>query len=170
MNESYIIWGIGLLAAALLLVMLEAFLPTAGMIGLVAAAVAIGGNVVLFKVSIAWGVIGIVAFIGLGGVGFLFALSIMPSTRFGRRLVHGDDPNVRDDDDDAGPPPADPNAEFEHLVGQQGTAVTDLRPVGAIKIGDARYHAHAEVSYIRSGTRVRVTSADGTQIKVRPVV
>jgi membrane-bound serine protease (ClpP class) len=167
--ENYLIWGIGLLAAALLLIMLEALLPSAGMIALVAAAVAIGGIVCLFKVSIAWGVIGIVAFLGLGGVGFLFALSIMPNTRFGRRLVHGDDPDIRDDDEDS-PPPPDPSAEFEHLIGQQGAAVTDLRPVGAIKIGDTRYQAASEVSYIRAGARVRVTSVEGTQIKVRPVV
>ncbi len=169
MTESYLIWGIALLAAALLLVMLEAFLPSAGIIGLVAAAVAIGGIVCLFNVSIAWGVIGIVTFIGLGGVGFMFALSVMPSTRFGRRLVHGDDPDARDTGDEDAPPPADPNAEFEHLIGREGTVVSDLRPVGAIKIDNTRYQAISEVSYIRSGAKVRVTSIDGTQIKVRPV-
>lgn len=168
MSESYLIWGIGLLAAALLLIMVEAIVPSAGVIGLVAAAVAIGGIICLFKVSVVWGIIGIVAFIGLGGVGFLFALSIMPSTRFGRRLVHGDDADALADDED-GAPPTDPLAELEHLIGQEGTAMTDLRPVGAVKIGDTRYPAISEVSYIRSGTRVRVTSVDAAQIRVRPV-
>jgi membrane-bound ClpP family serine protease len=166
LSESYLIWGIGLLAAALLLVLVEAIVPSAGVIGLVAAAVAIGGIVCLFKVSVVWGIIGIVAFIGLGGVGFLFALSIMPSTRFGRRLVHGDDAPPLDDEDSA-PPSA--LGEYEHLLGQEGTVATDMRPVGAVRIGEGRYQAISEVSYIRAGTRVRVTSVDGTQIKVRPV-
>lgn len=166
MTESYLIWGIGLLAAALLLIMLEAFVPSAGMIGLLAAAVAIGGIVCLFQVSIVWGVMGILAFIGLGGVGFLFALSIMPSTPFGRRLVHGDDARV--DSEDA-PPPGESAGEFDHLLGQEGSAVTDMRPVGAVKIGEGRYQAVSEVSYVRSGTRVRVTAVEGNQVKVRPV-
>jgi membrane-bound serine protease (ClpP class) len=169
LNESYLIWGIGLLAAALLLVMLEAFLPSAGMIGLLAAAVAIGGIVCLFKVSIVWGIIGIFVFIGVGGVGFIFALSIMPNTRFGRRLVHGDDPNALADESEDSAPPSEAGAEFEHLIGKEGVVVSDLRPVGAIKIGDDRHQAISEVSYIRTGTRVRVTSVDGTQIKVRPL-
>lgn len=168
MIENYLIWGIGLLAAALLLVMVEALVPSAGIIGMIAVALAIGGIVCLFNVSVVWGIIGILVFIGLGGVGFMFALSIMPSTRFGRRLVHGDDPDAIIDPEDA-PPPGAVLGEFDHLLGQEGTAVTDLRPVGAVKFGDARHQAISEVSYIHSGTRVRVTNVEGNQIKVRPV-
>jgi membrane-bound serine protease (ClpP class) len=167
-TESYLIWGIGLLAAALLLVMLEAFIPSAGMIGLLAGAVAIGGIVCLFQVSVVWGVIGIVAFIGLGGVGFMFALSVMPNTPLGRRLVHGDDAPPERDGDDA-PPPTASVSELEHLVGQEGEAATDLRPVGAVKVGGARQQAISEVSYVRAGTRVRVTSVEGNTIRVRPI-
>ena len=43
MIENYLIWGIGLLAAALLLVMVEALVPSAGIVGMIAVALAIGG-------------------------------------------------------------------------------------------------------------------------------
>lgn len=170
MIESYLIWGIGLLAAALLLIVLEAFIPSAGMIGLLAGAVAIAGIVCLFQVSVVWGIIGIVVFLGLGGVGFMFALSVMPNTPLGRRLVHGDDaPSAPDRDDDDAPPPTLDASELAHLVGQEGEVVTDLRPVGAVRIAGGRQQAISEVSYIRAGTRVRVTSVEGNTLRVRPL-
>lgn len=168
MNENYLIWGIGLLVAALLLLVVEALVPSAGIIGLVAASIAIAGIVCLFNVSVMWGIVGIITFIGVGGVGFLFALSIMPNTRFGRRLILGEDADKMDDEE--GPPPdALDHSAFAHLIGKEGVAATDMRPIGAIRIGAERYQASSETAYVRTGTPVRVTSADDHQIKVRPI-
>lgn len=168
MSEDYLIWGVGLLAAALMLIVIEALLPTAGMVALLGVAVAIAGIICLFNVSVVWGIVGIVSFIGLGGACFLFALNIMPNTRFGRRMLHGDDAPLFEDSESL-PPPPDPSGELEHLIGQQGTVITDLRPVGVIRIGETRYQGISEVGFLRAGSLIRVTAIDGTQIKVRSV-
>ncbi|MBL8759125.1 MAG: hypothetical protein JNK35_11930, partial [Phycisphaerae bacterium] len=47
--EPLLLWGLGLLAASLLIVVIELFLPSAGVLALVATAVAIAGVVCLFR-------------------------------------------------------------------------------------------------------------------------
>jgi membrane-bound serine protease (ClpP class) len=53
------------------------------------------------------------------------------------------------------------------MIGKQGLALTDLRPVGVIDLDGQRTDALAETTYIKAGSRVRIVQADGSQIKVR---
>ena len=55
------------------------------------------------------------------------------------------------------------------LIGSEGKALTDLRPVGVIEIGGRRFDALAETRMIEGGARVRVTAVEYNQIKVREV-
>lgn len=162
--ESLLIWGIALLALALLLLVAEVFLPSAGIITLVASAIALSGLVCLFKVSTTWGVAGTLSVLVLAPVIFAWGLRIMPSTPLGRRLIGLPEQT----DEDQAPPDDKPDA-LAALIGKHGTALTDLRPVGVVRIGDEKFDALSEVSYIRAGTAVRVSAIDGTQVKVRPL-
>ncbi|RMH12231.1 MAG: hypothetical protein D6695_07245 [Planctomycetota bacterium] len=167
MNEALLLYvGIGLLAVALLLVVVEAFLPSGGVIGAVAVIAAAAGIVALFNVSVGWGVTGLLVSLVLGPVSFFYAVSMLPSTPFGRRLI--------------GEPSEEEIAarrekelrlleEYHALVGAQGVAVTDLKPVGAVRINGKRYDVLAEGGLIDAGTKVRVTSAEPNLIKVRAV-
>lgn len=156
--------GLGLLGIALLLVVVEVFIPSAGVISLIATVVAIAGIVALFRVSVSWGVAGILSMLVLGPTTALFALRILPSTPFGKKLLFGER-------GEAEPILADP-AEDENraLMGEEGVAVTDMRPVGAIRVGGKRMQATSEVAMIRAGTAVRIMSVEGNHIRVRPVV
>jgi membrane-bound serine protease (ClpP class) len=60
--------------------------------------------------------------------------------------------------------------EFDMLLGQEGVAVTDMRPVGTIRVADQKVTATCETSFLSAGTKVRVSSVEGNQVKVRPVV
>ena len=60
---------------------------------------------------------------------------------------------------------ADPQA----LVGQVGTALTDLRPAGKCRFDQHRLDCLAETGMIDKGTRVVVVSVKGLEINVRPV-
>lgn len=163
MNETLML-GLGLLGVALLLIVVEVFVPSGGVISLAATAVAIAGVVVLFRVSVMWGVAGILAILILGPLVGFFALQILPSTPVGRRMLFGD--AGQDEPVLSGmAPPA-----LDRFIGTEGVAVTDLRPIGVVKIGDERLDAVSEISFIRAGTPVRVSGVDPTQIRVRPVI
>ena len=55
-----------------------------------------------------------------------------------------------------------------HLVGQLGEAVSDLRPVGIVRIDGRRIDVSSEGGYITAGTAVEVTVVEGARIVVRP--
>jgi len=54
-------------------------------------------------------------------------------------------------------------------VGRRGTVLTDLRPVGTVRIGGARFDAIAEGEFIGRGTEIKVAGVDGAQLVVRPL-
>lgn len=158
--------GLGLLAAALLLVVIEAFVPSGGLISLLSAGCAVGGVVCLFRYSTTWGLVGLLAVLVLGPMAFGFALKVFPSTPIGRKMIGEKSPEQIEADR------AEELKEREArlaLIGSEGIVRTDLRPVGIVEIDGKRLDALSEVALIRTGTRVRVTSVEGTKIKVRPV-
>lgn len=57
----------------------------------------------------------------------------------------------------------------EHLVGQQGTVVTPLRPAGKIRVGDEVVDVVADGEIIDVGGTVEVVSARGNHVVVRRV-
>jgi membrane-bound serine protease (ClpP class) len=58
-------------------------------------------------------------------------------------------------------------AELDNLAGQQGTAVTDLRPTGKISIGEERYEASTDGELIEKGTEIIVVKSRGNYLQVR---
>lgn len=57
--------------------------------------------------------------------------------------------------------------EMEELLDASGTAITDLRPAGSIKIDKKRIDAVTRGDYIDKGAQVRVIEVTGNQIIVR---
>lgn len=164
--DPMLTWGLVLLVAAILLIALEVFVPSAGAITLTAAAVAIAGIVMLFRYDVAW---------GFGGA--LSALILMPSVFFGifqfwmgtkagrramgvpseeeveaRRLKELEQKRARD-----------------AMIGIEGLVLTDLRPVGVVELEGRRVDALAENGFIAAGSRVKVVAVDVTEVKVRQI-
>ena len=162
--ETLLVWGLGLLALGLILVVIDIFVPTFGVLSITALAVAIAGVVCLFRYSISWGVIGSLAVLVGGPTVFFFGLQVMPSTPIGRKLVLGSGDEDR-------PMPSGSQAEsgLADLVGKEGVVITDLRPVGFVRIGDQKHDAQSETTFIKAGAVVRVSRAEGTTLWVRPV-
>ena len=165
MNEAMLYWGLALLAAALLLIIIEIFVPSGGIIGVVAAGVAIAGVVCLFRYSLPWGFAGLLLVLVGGPSAIAFGLHILPSTPFGRAMLGGPDPEIKAEREMI---ERQQRQEFISLVGSEGVALTDLRPVGTVRVEGERHEATAEASYIRAGEGVRVTGVDMTTLKVRP--
>ncbi len=55
------------------------------------------------------------------------------------------------------------------LVGERGTAITDLRPAGTALFGDERIDVVSESEWITEGTPVRIISAEGYRHVVRAI-
>lgn len=162
--DPVMVWGFVLLGIALVLFMAEVFVPSGGIIGIAAAGCAIVGIVMLMMFDKVVGLI--TAVLALAALPFLFAFAIkvFPNTPIGR-LISLQNRQQRLMDPDRHPAQDSPS----NLVGAQGQAMTDLRPVGTCRIGDQRRECLAETGVIEAGSQVKVVSVDGMQIKVRRV-
>ncbi len=163
MNESYLLWGFGLLALAALLFFIEVFLPSGGVIGLFVGVCAIASVVFFFKASAMWGLSSILFLLVMTPLMISFALKIWPNTPIGQRLILG---SSSPDDDLPEPEQSDP---LQDLIGATGVVATDLRPVGMVQIEGERIEAIAQTGVIRAGQPVRITAIEDGRIKVRPV-
>jgi len=164
--ETMLVLGIGLILLGVLLVVIEAFVPSGGIIGLMAAVSAIAGVVMLFRHDTMWGVTGLLIVIVLGPMLFYWSVKMLPYTPIGKAIVG-------DSGEDIALKRADEVSRWREsrgkLIDQEGEALTDLVPVGVVSIDGQRHDAVAAGGLIDRGTRVRVVQADGLQITVRAV-
>jgi membrane-bound serine protease (ClpP class) len=166
-NESNLIWGVGLILGALLLVFIEVFVPSGGLIAIASGAVAIAGIWQLFLYDTVWGVIGLVGVLIMVPVVVGFGLKMLPSTPIGKKMFFGE--GSPENDQERVEREMAVQDSLNALVGVEGQAATDLRPVGVVRIEGRRFDALAEGGFIDAGTRVRVTVVEGAQLKVRAV-
>jgi membrane-bound ClpP family serine protease len=167
MEQTLLLWGFALMAAALLLIVVEVFIPSGGVIGLTAGVTAIASVVIFWRVSAGWGLTSLLLMLVLVPIALNFAIKLMPNTPVGKRLI------LTHDQEEAARKAAEQTKQSESdraLVGAIGTALTSLRPVGTVEIEGTRLEALAEGGVIESGSRVRVTSVQGPQVKVRAIV
>lgn len=167
--DPMLVWGLGLLAAAVVLLLIEIVVPSGGIIALVSGVVGIAGIVCLFMMKedgTLWGIAGTLMLLIVFPSSFAVWMKVMPNTAVGRRML-----GIMDEDE--------VQREREHeraeldelmaLIGMEGVARSPLRPVGSIEIEGKSYQALAEGVAIERGQRVRVTQIVNAQIKVRPV-
>jgi membrane-bound ClpP family serine protease len=166
-NEQLLFWGLALLAVALVLVIVEVFIPSGGLIALGATAAAFAGIIMLFRYNTTWGLTGVLAVMVLGPAAFGFALRVWPSTPMGRKMLGEKSIEEREIERQSVQRERD---RMGALLGAEGIAMTDFRPIGVVILDGERLDALSEAGYIRAGTRVRVTVVESNQIKVRPVV
>lgn len=62
-----------------------------------------------------------------------------------------------------------PSLQLENFLGQEGRAVTQLRPAGTIEIDGQRVDVVTEGEFISRGSWVQVIKVEGTRVVVRPV-
>lgn len=68
-------------------------------------------------------------------------------------------------DKEAGYTSLDPT--LPQLLGQIGTVLTDLRPVGFVDVGGRRVEAVSNGAWVKKGAKVRILSLDGTSLVVQ---
>jgi len=146
----------------LLLMIVEMFVPSGGVIGFISLAAIVTSIVMAFRSSEYYGlgfmtaaVLGMPLFLALG-------FKLWPKTPLGRRILL----DVPDGDDVL--PDDDLRKQMKTLVGRIGTAKTLMLPGGPVVVAGRTYDAVSEGSAIQAGESVRVVDVRGTRIVVRP--
>lgn len=166
--DPMLVWGAGLIAAALLLLVVEIFVPSGGVIATTAGVVGIAGVVCLFMVKeggTLWGLSGTLTLMIVFPGAFVVWFKVMPNTAFGQKML-GNVP--LSEQQERAEREQEALEELEALVGLEGVARSPMLPVGTIEIDGQTRQALAEGVAIDAGQRVRVTRIVNAQIKVRP--
>jgi len=159
-----LLYAILLLVFGIVLVMAEAFIPSGGILGVLAAIVLVSSMIFAFKESdgVGFAFLGIVVICVPAAV--IFGLKIFPKTPIGRRVILKPTVESPEDRGKAGVSDQD----FSHLQGKVGKTTTALRPSGIIEINDERYSAVAEGELIDKNVDVIVVKIEGNSIVVEP--
>lgn len=161
-------WVVGLLTLAALMVALELFIPSGGLISIVAGLSATAGVVVAFQIDLVTGTIALGLVAVLTPTIFWLAIKVFPSTPMGRNIILTEGTTEEDMQRRLHERHAEAQA-IGSLIGAQGKALTGLRPGGTIRLDGEDIEAFAETGIIAAGTKVVITSVNGRQIRVMPV-
>ena len=175
-NDAALLWAIALLGASIVLLFLELFVPSGGLIGVLAGVAAICSIIAFFRYDTTWGLVATGMYLLLGPMAVIYGLKWWINSPMGKRMIlRGPDDAAESLDPDS-PAPMSPEharrerqAQLRQLIGAHGVALTVLRPVGTVKIEGQRLDALAESGVIESGSPIVVTDVYDNQVKVRQV-
>lgn len=151
-----------LLAVALLLIMLEPFVPSGGLLTFSSITVFVLAVVLAYR---SWGAGGAAAFVAGATVVFPLAvwgiIKLAPHSPLGRRLVSQP---LTDED-------VTPDSRLEHnrWLGQKGVTVSVMLPAGAIRVAGKTLDAVSEGTTIEQGTPVEIVDVRGNHLVVRAI-
>lgn len=161
------VWALLLLAAGLLMILVEVFIPSGGLIAAITVAIFVASGVFAHqawatKVPWAWWAYMISVPLLIPTM-IVFAFSYLPHTPFGRQILleppAADSVSPDDGDDER----------LRAIVGKRGVASTPLRPTGSITIDGRRYSAASRGLFIEAGNAVQVVAVErGTALVKTP--
>ncbi|MFK7790865.1 MAG: NfeD family protein [Phycisphaeraceae bacterium] len=162
-ETQWMVYAILAFGIGITLLVLEAFLPSGGVLGLLAGICAIGGIVMFFQFDTMWGMVSMA--VSLLAAPFIIAgmLWVWPNTPIGRALTLEDEQELVNEN------PQGSDSDGSIQVGLEGEALTELRPVGACRLGSSRIDCISHAGVIEKGTKVRVIGVEGVSIKVKAI-
>jgi membrane-bound ClpP family serine protease len=157
---STLAWPILLLAFGLLLLIAEVFVPSGGLIGILAICCLVISVWQAFRQSTTVGLWFLMGDFLLMPVALAVAVYLWPKTPLARRVFlkppEPDEIEV-----------AHSSQRLDHLIGQFGRALTPLRPSGLVDFDGRRLDALSEDGLIPSGALVQAVRVRGGQLIVR---
>ncbi len=162
--SSALFWPVVCLAVGLGLLVLEVFVPSGGIIGLLSIGFLVVGVALAFGQSTALGLKFLIAIGLLAPAAGALALYLWPRSPMAKYMFlkppDADELGTAADLDNEAPRP-------EHLVGLLGLVASTLRPSGAVEIDGRRHEALAEEGMIDAGAIVRVLAVRSGRLIVR---
>jgi membrane-bound ClpP family serine protease len=157
------VWALLLLVIAIAIVVLEMFIPSGGLLAIMAAASLLGSIIIVFKhYGMFWGTAYLVFNAVLTPFVIMAALRWWPHTPIGRKMLNLP-PGEKDDITSI--PSFD---KYKQLIGKQGTAESKMLPSGTIRIDNRTHDAVAQGMAIDPGQTIVVVAVEGNRIIVRP--
>lgn len=157
-----ILWTFLFLCAALITGILEVFLPSGGIFGVLATACLVTSIVFSFQFNLLFGSLYTLSICLLVPVFLWAALRLWPKTWIGRRIL-------LEPKEDPALAPNEILQSLQQLVGKQGLAKSKMLLGGLIEIEGSRYNAVSDTDSIESGEPVRVLRIEGTSVIVRKI-
>jgi len=158
---SYLAWAAIMLLVGLGLVLMELFIPSAGLLGFLAACALVASVVVAFLSGPGTGLAFTVAIALLLPVVIAFAIRAWPHTPMGRRLL------LRAPEEDEAEEESAARRR-EMLIGAVARAKTKMLPAGAIEVNGRTVDAVSRGMPIDAGQLVRIVEVHGNRIVVVP--
>ncbi len=173
-ESAYFLWGAILCGIALALLLLEFIVPSGGLIAILCGVCAVGSVVAFFMYSTLAGAIATITYVVATPILLVFLFKMWLHSPIARKMIlGGEDQTATMDAEEATMASEQARlkrlAELKQLIGAEGVAETDLRPVGTVRINGQRVDAMAEAGVVDINTPVIVTDVYDNQIKVRPV-
>jgi membrane-bound serine protease (ClpP class) len=158
--DWWLLFAVFLYLICAILIVAEVFIPSAGLLSLLATGCLVAAVAIFFRHSATAGWIGVIVGIIMVPSLLVVAYRYLPKTRFGRQVILT--PPVR-----APGEAISDAAELSELLGHVGRVLTPLRPVGMCAFGGRRIECVAEGRYVERGRTVKVIRIEGTQVTVR---
>lgn len=148
------------------LLVIEFFVPSGGIIGIAAAVAAIGSITVGFTQSFMTGLtyMGVVTF--TTPILFVGMVRIWPKTALGKQMLNRRPGQI---DSGAVERTTASGRPFSSLMGETGIAVSDLLPSGVVQIAGDKVDVVCVSGAVNSGDRVRVVEVESGRVRVQKI-
>ena len=153
-------FAIGLLVVGLVLFVIEAMIPSFGVIGVTGAIAAIAAVVLAFQTGPVGGFMFLILAVVGGPFAFFMGFKLLPKMPFGRNFILTGPGDSREQTVDAG---------VKHLEGKEGVAASMLRPTGIAVVDNERVAVQTEGEIIEKNSRVKVVKIVGNKVFVERV-
>jgi len=157
----WILFAVALLILCAVLLVFEIFIPSLGLLTATALLCLAGGMYIFFQTSTTIGWIGVWAAVVLIPAVWVIVYKLLPKTSVGRVL------ELKKVEQAMGGIPDQEH--LESLMGQSGTVLTPLRPVGMCELDGKKIVCVADTGYIEKQTQVKVIHVEGNKITVRKI-
>jgi membrane-bound ClpP family serine protease len=156
-------WSIILLGVSLVVVVIEVFVPSGGILGIISLVLLIAAVVMAFTHSYVAGTIVLLTVAVSIPLLFWVAVKVWPSTPIGRQIL------MKTFQESEVLPTGGHYQEIQSLVGRVGRAKTKMLPSGSIVIDGKTYDAISNGFPIESGAYVKVVSIRTNRPVVYPI-
>ncbi|QDU59776.1 hypothetical protein Pan216_06080 [Planctomycetes bacterium Pan216] len=151
-----------LLVVGVLIVFIELFIPSAGLLFIASSVCILGSLYFAFQVGVGTGFLFVVTIFGLILILPRLLIRIWRNTPIGKRMFLESPSDDAEEDSDEGI-----DERYDSLEGAIGRTLTPLRPSGMTELLGQRIDTVTEGVMIEQGEYVRVIAVEGNRVKVR---